>query len=100
MHCFVDVVYCLSYVVYYFPEVVYCLSNVVYCYCVLFIVFSLTLSLWLQPDVNSNGGFLVAKVKDGELLYGLELRTLFQIVFVYRPSDSSVSGSVCAWILY
>jgi G-protein coupled receptor 98 len=48
-----------------------------------------TISLWLQPDSNSNGGFLVAKVKDGELLYGLELRTLFQIVFVYRPSDSS-----------
>ena len=41
-------------------------------------------SLWLTPNTASDGGFLLAKIKNGELLYGLELRTLFAVVFSFQ----------------
>lgn len=48
-------------------------------------------SLWLTPNTASDGGFLLAKTKNGELLYGLELRTLFAVVFSFRPPPPAVS---------
>lgn len=48
-------------------------------------------SLWLTPNADSDGGFLLAKTKNGELLYGLELQTLFAVVFSFQPPPPAVS---------
>ena len=64
---------------------VWCVSVIV---CVGFL---LSNSLWLTPTLASDGGFLLAKAKDGQLLYGLELRTLFAVVFSFRPPPPAVS---------